>query len=465
MNFAERYRQLAERHPALKLLAGQSTRHGLLAGLDQAVISLTNFVASVYLARQVTPTEFGVFAVGFLLLHMVRALQEGLIVQPLNGLGAAMPVVAFRRYASSAGLLQLLFSGILAIGTAAAGHILTLLGNDTLGPTLFALWFAFLVWPPQEFLRRAFYARGRVWAAVVNTVIASLVRLAVLIWWGGQDSLQGTSGMHAIAWGSLAALLPGVWQAREFWTSARIHLKQAMLLNWRNGRWVLGSSFANWMALEVYPILTAGMLSFAAAGAYRALQTPVGPVNMILRATDTFLTPAAARIYHHRGKQRYLHALRLVYLLGGILIGALLVAAVLFATPILRFLYGDIYLEFSQGMLLMAIYYGLWFLYWPLQSAFKAINITRPIFLANLVAILSMFSVGVWAIQTWGLFGTIGGQALNALITGLILWAAWRRTVSGLAGPKTNPGTGNAPVPIRLPAQPKDQQDSYGDKL
>jgi hypothetical protein len=36
-----------------------------------------------------------------------------------------------------------------------------------------------------------------------------------------------------------------------------------------------------------------------------------------------------------------------------------------------------------------------------------------------------MFTLGVWAIHQWGVFGAIGGQALNALIVSVGLWGSW----------------------------------------
>jgi len=64
--------------------------------------------------------------------------------------------------------------------------------------------------------------------------------------------------------------------------------------------------------------------------------------------------------------------------------------------------------------------------YWPLQTAFKAARISRPIFVANLAAILAMFTIGIWMIQRWGVYGTMAGQGLNALIVLWVLGAAWR---------------------------------------
>jgi len=410
-----------------RLLSGGSAREGYLAAIDQGVISAANFLATLILARGVSPTELGVYGVGFTTLRLARSLQEGLVVQPMNVFGAGMDEIAFRRYATSASLIQIALAAASALFMAASGWILTSLGNDTAGPTIFALWFSFLWWQLQEYIRRMLYTRGDVLNAVVNTLLANGVRLAIMFWWASRGRLDGIAGLDAIAWGSLAALLPGLWFTRAYWTLHFDSLVETWKRNWGFGRWVLGGTLANWVAVEFYPVLTAGLISFAAAGAYRAMQNLVAPIHLLLRATDTFLTPRAARIYAQGGPKALQRTLRLTYLLAGIPILGLLALAVIFPTPLLRLLYGETYLAYSTGMVLMAIFYALWYAYWPLQTAFKAMRISRPIFIANLSAIGLMFTVGIWMIVRWGVFGTIAGQALNSLVVGAILWSVWLR--------------------------------------
>ena len=76
---------------------------------------------------------------------------------------------------------------------------------------------------------------------------------------------------------------------------------------------------------------------------------------------------------------------------------------------------------------LLALAYGLWFAYAPLQACFKAIPWTRPVFLANALATLSIFTIGLLAIHSFGLAGAVGGQALNGLLIGAVLWLTWWR--------------------------------------
>jgi O-antigen/teichoic acid export membrane protein len=412
-----------------KGLSGKTARHAALSLIDQSVISLSNFAAAIFLARHISATEFGVYAVGFSLLRFVRALQEGAIVQPVNTFGAGMEKKEFQRYFSSTLLFQLGITVLISAGALLFGTLLTAWGNDTAGPALYRLWLVFITWPLQEFLRRAFYTRGDVHKAAVSSLASNLIRFAVLFWMAGEGVLSGSAGMDAIGLGALAGLLYGLWGARKYFdfNLTRSQIKSTWLENWRFGRWMLGALLANFVALEVYPLVVAGMISFAASGAYRALENLVAAVHVILRAMDTFITPYTARAYKNSGKQQLFRIVRRAYLVGGIPILSILAAAVVFTEPLLRLLYGETYIDTRSGILWLSLFYLLWFAYWPVQSALKAIERSRPVFTANLAAIVCMFTLGLPAIRVWGLNGAFIGQGLNALIVNLVLWRAWLR--------------------------------------
>jgi O-antigen/teichoic acid export membrane protein len=407
------------------LYTSKGAQQGYLAAVDQGVISLSNFIATIILARNVDPTQLGVYGVGFITMRLVRAVQEGLIVQPMTVFGAGMDEREFKPYATSTSLFQIGLAFASASVVAVCGWILTELGNDTAGPTLFALWMPFLWWQLQEYVRRMLYTRGLLLNAVVNSLIANAARLAIMVVLVNQGQLTGTTGLEAIAWGSFVALIPGFWVTRHFWTHKLNNLRETWIRNWIFGRWLLGGTITNWVAVEFYPILTAGLISFAAAGAYRAIQNLVAPVHLLLRAIDTFLTPRTANLFEKNGQRVLAHTLRRIYLAGGIPVLGILTIAVLFPEQLLWLVYGDAYLEYSNGVILMAIFYALLFAYWPLQSIFKAAQHSRPIFIANILAIISMLTVGIWAILNWGVYGTIAGQALNALVINVVLWGFW----------------------------------------
>ena len=79
------------------LFSGAGARQGYLSAIDQGVISLSNFLATIILARNVDPTQLGVYGVGFVTLRLIRSIQEGLIVQPMNVFGAGMEEDEFNK--------------------------------------------------------------------------------------------------------------------------------------------------------------------------------------------------------------------------------------------------------------------------------------------------------------------------------------------------------------------------------
>jgi len=433
------------------LLFGDTARQGYFAAADQALISLTNFLATVMVARSATPTDLGVYAVGFSALTFVRNTMEGLVIQPLNVYGAGMEEDEFSAYTSSTAISQLALACLTALVSAAGGWLLIQTGNDVAGPALFHLWFVLSFWQLQEFVRRLLYTRRRVFAALINTLLGSVMRLGLLWWWSRSAALNGIRGLEAIGWGAVIALLAGLWANRRVWRWRGLTPLQTWRRNWDFGRWMMGSTLANWISVEFYPVLTAGLVSFAAAGAYRAIQNLVAPIHALLRATDTFLTPRAAEGFRSQGLSALQRVLRLSYVFNGLPVLALLGFAILFPRQILGFLYGETYTPYSQGVVLMAIFYALWFAYWPLQTVLKASRQSKPIFIANLVAIVLMFSLGLLAIRLWGVFGTLAGQILNALAVNVVLWTAWRRrqavwqhATSGAAGVHSNPASSDS---------------------
>lgn len=419
--FAQTWNQL------LSIFSSKSAQKGYIAGVDQAIISASNFLATVILARYVSPKELGIYAVGFILLRLARVIQEGIIIQPLNTFGASMNNRRFQRYATSTGIIQLLLALGLSAATAFVGWLLLLTGNDTAGPTVFVLWFPILGWQLQEYIRRALYTRGEVIQATLNTIITNSIRIALLVYLANSGDLSGITGLIAIGIGDFIAILFGVWQTRSYWGRQFENILLIWVKNWRFGSWIAGGNILNWLSVEFYPVLAAGIISFAAAGAYRALQNLVAPIHMLLRAIDTYVTPRAARAFKEGGIITLQQILRLSYIVAGIPTLILFAIVLIFPKPLLQLLYGDSYTEYSSGIYLMAIFYLLLYLGWPLQIALKAARNSQPIFIANAVAVVAMFTFGIWAIYQWGVYGTIFGQIVNAVIMTVILYASWKR--------------------------------------
>ena len=60
---------------------------GALAVFDQATYSLGNFLLNVLLARWLSSSDYGFFALGFAVLLFFQGLQNALVLEPMSILG------------------------------------------------------------------------------------------------------------------------------------------------------------------------------------------------------------------------------------------------------------------------------------------------------------------------------------------------------------------------------------------
>lgn len=412
-------------------LSGKTAKGGYIAALDQAIISLGNFSAAIIIGRTATQTEFGIYTIGFLLLHFLRAIQDGLVIQPVNIIGARLDKTTFKPYITSTAFLQLILGIVSCVLAAFAGYILTITGNDTAGPALASFAIPFFAWQSGEFIRRLFYARQYYLPSAIISLLSNASRLSILIYWSNTQIMTGALGMRAIAFGQFLAVAFGLFILPRYWTRVKLNLFETLEQNWKLGKWILGGSIANWGSLEIYPIMVADLISFAAAGVYRAAQTLVAPVHLLLRAMDTYITPWASNRLASQLDDQKRRILSSTYLfISPIIIGYLSLMVIL-RKPILNFLFAGKYDHFADVVAVFAVYYLLWFSYWPLQALIKAHKITKPIFIANVIAVIVMFTVGFGLIKIWGVYGAVFGQSLNALVVSIILWFYWKHLLQG----------------------------------
>jgi O-antigen/teichoic acid export membrane protein len=96
----------------------------------------------------------------------------------------------------------------------------------------------------------------------------------------------------------------------------------------------------------------------------------------------------------------------------------------------LRFLYGDTYQDQTLLILLFAIFYLLAYLQAILDSTLRALDRTRPIFVASIAAAILTLTVG-WVLTGWL---SVEGAALGVILNTIVaLFIVSRRVKEAVA--------------------------------
>jgi len=398
---------------------------------DQGVMSATNFLTVVVLARALDPSAFGEFVLAYTTLLFVSGFQTALVTQPHNVLGQRRTGAEYARYTASTAFAQGGFSLAAALLAVAAAAVLEVAGIGGAGVAL-ALAPALVAWQLQEFTRRVLYTEGRLAAAFWIDLLSYGGQTAVLALLAAAGVLSAPRALLVVAATSAVGALAGGWTIRA---SLRARAEAAFVReNWVFGKWLAAAIAASWISAQLFVYVIAIVDGASATGALRATQTLLGPLNAFLLFLGTVLPIRFAAAYARGGEQRLRGTMHRAYLASLPIVVLYGLAVSLAAEPLLRWLYGSTYAGYGRAVALFAFFYVAAHASYLGGAVLNARRDTRALFVANVWAALAGLVLGWPLVETWGVDGAVAGMLVTMLVLNVFVWRSYR-TPRGTAAP------------------------------
>jgi O-antigen/teichoic acid export membrane protein len=385
---------------------------------DQALVSLTNFLTMVFLARSMAPSTFGAFVVVYTALLFASNLQTSLITRPLNVLAAPLGSEAYRIYAAYATTAQLLlaiaFTAIALLGAAVA----VLLGATTVYALLVALAMALFAWQLQEFVRQVWYTRGHIREAFYCDLISYGGQAVLIAGLWSIGHLSGAGALYAVA---ITSALAALWGFKRLNLPSRSFSMAALRPSWHFGKWLVVECLGQWLSAQLFPLLCAAIAGIAAAGYFKAVQNLVAPVHIVLNAFQSIAVPRAAREYALGGRGAMLAFLIPTAALAGVALVAYFAVIGVLGSWLMGLLYTDKYIGHASLIWLFSFYYLVLHLVQTESAALMAMGNTRAIVVGRIASVLLTLTAGVWLTWQFGIYGSLIGLAGTQLVMGVVL--------------------------------------------
>lgn len=303
--------------------ARSSARGGALAILDQAIVSGTNFCATILVGRATSRSELGAYALGFSVVVLTLAMQQALVCLPFTVFAPRATAVRRRRLLGSALLIGVALAGVASVALVAAAGICSVLPTAV---KLSSLWLMLAVAIPfallRELARRTEFARLQVGRAL------SLDGFVAALQTGGLATLYFTkylTPLTAIAClGGSCAVVVTAWLLRnrhELRFRWRL-LPQDIQRNWQLGRWALAGNLVSFGNAYLLHWVLAARLGVDSLGALAACWTLIDLSNPFVIGLTNWLGPRCSHALHTEG----VSGLRRFTLLGGGVISATMAA-------------------------------------------------------------------------------------------------------------------------------------------
>jgi O-antigen/teichoic acid export membrane protein len=341
---------------AAKVLRG---RREIGALADQVVVSGSNFVTAILLARCLGPSGFGVYTLWYAVLLYVNTVQAAIVVTPMMTIGPRLTAKEDRRkYYGGLFGVQALLTCMLAALVGLVGTPLLIAkpawGNLQL---LVAFIASLICFQGQEWLRRYFYSVQRGRAALANDSISYVGQLAVLLVLRFTGHLSLLTAFYAIAITSAAALVVGFFQAELEVGSATA--KSAWSQSWRCGRDFLLASQVYWAGSQGLLFIAGGVLGTGSVGGIKAAQNMLGPIVVLFSAMENVLPVQASIRLVNSGYDGMVSYLKSLSAAGGACLAALLVILAATSKFLLVLFYGAKYGGYWTIVVWGALYFFL----------------------------------------------------------------------------------------------------------
>jgi len=279
-------------HPAAEAELGEfgsNRSKALWTIVDQIASAASNAAINFLVARQVTASEFGAFAIGFTVFALMVGFARASASGPLGIRYADASPSVFRsaaRAATGASLVLGIIGGglLVAIGGFLSGAV---------GENLVAVGIVLPALLTQDAWRYAFFAQGRPAAATANDTVWVVV-MAIGIYFVIESGSHSAIPM-VLAWGGAAAVaaLFGIVQTGTWPAPARVlewFSVHRDIVGYMSGEYVTVQG-----AQQASTLLVAGLGSTALVGALRGAQTLLGPTSNVATALVSFAVPEFAR--------------------------------------------------------------------------------------------------------------------------------------------------------------------------
>jgi O-antigen/teichoic acid export membrane protein len=395
-------------------------RKSFLSVVDQGLMSSSNFLIGVVLARWLAPEQFGAYVLAFSLFLLVSMLQQSLLLEPQRVFGPSVYQSKPREYLGILLWFQAVMGLVVFIILGLSAWMAHELGRS--GPVPGALAGAALAAPCILLFwltRGALYVRNAPEIAVRGSLLYCLLGVLGLLLVFRLGMLSPFTGFAIMGLDALVTSVVLLIQLRPVLKlpTNRLELKLAGEQHWRYGRWALSSSLISWVNGDaVYYLLLTPFAGVAAAGTLKALLNLASPVAQTCTGLSQLFLPHGVRTHAQNGWTGLSSfTLRITGLFAGVAV-AYWVIIILLKQPVFLLLYGGKYL--GAARLLPWIALGSIFgsaLGGP-SIALKALQSPDSIFKASAAACVVSLVVGIPATRFFGLSGVMLGLVLATLV-------------------------------------------------
>ncbi|TAE89825.1 MAG: hypothetical protein EAY81_01715 [Bacteroidetes bacterium] len=376
---------------------------------DQAMLSGSNFLLGVCIARFLGITVLGEYALMMLYIMLIMGLQQAFIVNPMQQLSARANI-ALLGYLKQVQVLQLVISLLSASGLT----LFLSLSNaiTVVEPWVLFLFTFFLLF--NETNRKSLYLSHHNLLILATSFISNIIPLIILFILSIYSTLQLNEALFIqsffYALGAAVGSFPFLLKNH---TDAYVII---VIEHFNKSVWLTGTSLLQWFSGNFFMIAANQTLGSTALGAIKMAQNLLGLLNVMLLALENHFPANIARLFlleNHTELIRYMKSFFKQYLFISV---ALLIGLLLFTNTIIFYVFGPAFIPYAWVVYGFVAIYLVVIIATPLRIAVRVLNKQQAIFWGYLASTVFALAFADTMVQHFGISGVIIGFGIGQVM-------------------------------------------------
>lgn len=268
----------------------------VLSLIDQGLASGASFVANLLLARWLSPSLYGAFALAFAGFLLVTGFYNVVVLEPMTVYGVSRYREDVREYFAANLRAHIAVVGLLSIVVSVFGGIWwAWFSRSPLGPVIVAMGVGL------PFLLLFWIARRMCYVVQSPRLAAGASSFCFVLLFGGMLTIKAfgcispANTFLLMAGASLCGALLVFHSLSIPWrirASADHPIRKLLGENWQYGRWLTLTNVLSWVTVQAQALFVGAFLGLTGAGVLRAMQLPSLFMMQVVAATSLLALPA-----------------------------------------------------------------------------------------------------------------------------------------------------------------------------
>ena len=378
--------------------------------IDQVMYSGTNFLLTIFIAKNLNIADFGIFSTVMIFTFLALSFSNALIIQPFQVYVAK--IKHKKEY-----YVFLTLSIIILLSAFLLLSIIPTLLIKTYNYSIFECSFFIVTYLFQDFFRKLLLGINKIKLVVAIDVFFIIL---LLIWFAISYEVLNLRIMFLII--ALANLISAtigmifISNNYSFPNEWKSYLKQHLI----QGKWTVGVAILQWGSSNFFILISGIYIGIEALGALRLVQSLFGVLNILLQTIENYFLPKIAELYNNNKKiaENYLFKISTQ---GAIIFGIILAILFLFSSKIIVLTGGIQYEKYNYIVKFMCVLYFVIFLSYPVRIMIRIQLLNKIFFYGYLFSFLFSIVSFHFLLQNFNLTGAILGLITNQLIM-ILFW-------------------------------------------